>query len=445
MTSDWSMRAFTAWDRAAGAASLLLSDDLVVRWASSSFVRMFGHDPVGSSALDLLHPEDLPFALSVLELHVTNGPYDGEAGLDDVMPPSGEVRVRSATGDWTPTVVRIDNHLDDPDIGALAVYASRAADQSGLSLALDAIGRAAPVDETLLAVLDYIVQDSVQPIQDGTAVVRFDEDGGRHIVSHADPRTHHLLFGDEAIALERSANIVTITLVKDMPDGPMRRCATERGLSCLWAVHVGEPGKELGIVLCWSAWSFAMELRPHMHFSIGSDVVRLALHESRRLDALRRHATIDPLTGVYNRAGLTEAFVTLNAQDPSCVGAVFIDLDDFKLVNDAHGHSVGDQVLAEVAARLQEVVRAGDVVARVGGDEFVLVCIGVDPSVMQSVADRVERAFALDVPTDAGWLSIKASVGTSSLTEPDDLATLLRSADDEQYRVKRMAKLADRT
>jgi diguanylate cyclase (GGDEF)-like protein len=96
-----------------------------------------------------------------------------------------------------------------------------------------------------------------------------------------------------------------------------------------------------------------------------------------------------------------------------------------------------------VAARLQEVVRAGDAVARIGGDEFVLVCTGADPSAMRSVADRVERAFALEVHTDAGWLSVKASVGTSSLADPDDLATLLRSADDEQYRVKRMAKLAE--
>jgi diguanylate cyclase (GGDEF)-like protein len=432
-----------AWDRAAGAASVLLSEDLVVRWASTSFVRMFGYDPVGSSALDLLHPDDLPFALSVLELHVADDACDCEPGADDVVSPSGEVRIRSASGDWTPIVVRIDNHLDDPDIGALAVHASRAADQSGLSRALDAIGRGAPVDETLLAVLDYIVQDSVQPIQDGAAVVRFDDGGRRHVVSHADPTVHHLLFGDEAVALERSDDAITITLVENMPDGPMKSCAVERGLSCLWAVHIGEPGDELGVVFCWSAWSYAMELRPHMHFSIGSDVVRLALHEHRRLEALRRHASVDPLTGVYNRAGLADAFVALSSEDPTRVGAVFIDLDDFKLVNDAHGHSVGDEVLVEVAARLQDVVRTGDVVARVGGDEFVLVCTGADRAAMRSMADRVEQAFAVDVHTDAGWLSVKASVGTSSLTDPDDLATLLRSADDEQYRAKRMAKLAE--
>jgi diguanylate cyclase (GGDEF)-like protein len=423
----------------------LLSEDLVVRWASTSFVRMFGYDPVGSSALDLLHPDDLPFALSVLELHVADDPCDCDPLADDVVPPSGEVRVRSASGDWTPTLVRIDNHLDDPDVGALAVYASRATDQSGLSRALDAIGRAAPVDETLLAVLDYMGQDSLQPVSDGAAVVRYDDDGRRHVVSHADPAVHHLLFGVEATSLDTSADPVTITLVEDMPDGPMKRCAVERGLTCLWSVHIGEPNAVLGIVLCWSTWTYAMELRPHMHFSIGSDVVRLALHEHRRLEVLRRHATIDPLTGVYNRAGLADAFTALDTGASTRVGAVFIDLDDFKLVNDAHGHSVGDQVLVEVAARLQEVVRAGDAVARIGGDEFVLVCTGADRSAMRSMADRVERAFASDVHTDVGWLSVRASVGTSSIADPHDLATLLRSADDEQYRVKRMAKLAEHT
>jgi diguanylate cyclase (GGDEF)-like protein len=422
---------------------VLLSEDLVVRWASTSFVRMFGYDPVGSSALELLHPDDLPFALSVLELHVADDPCDCEPLAGDVVSPSGEVRIRSARDGWTPTLVRIDNHLDDPDIGALAVYASRAADQSGLSRALDAIGRAAPVDETLLAVLDYMVQDSVQPIQDGAAVVRYDVDGGRHVVSHADPDVHHLLFGDEAVALDRSSDPVTITLVDDMPDGPMKRCAIERGLTCLWAVHIGDPAAELGVVFCWSTWTYAIELRPHMHFSIGSDVVRLALHEHRRLETLRRHATLDPLTGVYNRAGLTDAFLALNTEDPSRVGAVFIDLDDFKLINDAHGHSVGDQVLVEVASRLQDVVRTGDAVARIGGDEFVLVCTGADRPAMRSMAARVEQAFAVDVYTDAGWLSVKASVGTSSIDDPDDLTSLLRSADDEQYRVKRMAKLAE--
>lgn len=415
-----------------------------MRWASSSFVRMFGYDPVGASALELVHPDDLPFALSVLELHVADEPCDCDP-TDDVVSPSGEVRVRSSTGAWTPTVVRIDNHLADPDIGALAVYASRATDQSGLSRALDAIGRAAPVDETLLAVLDYMAQDSLQPVSDGAAVVRCDDDGRRHVVSHADPALHHLLFGDEAISLDRSSDPVTITLVEDMPDGPMKRCAIERGLRCLWSVHIGEPDAVIGVVLCWSTWAYAMELRPHMHFSIGSDVVRLALHEHRRLEALRRHATVDPLTGVYNRAGLAEAFIALNAEDPTRVGAVFIDLDDFKLVNDAHGHAIGDQVLVEVAARLQDVVRNGDVVARVGGDEFVLVCTGADRAAMRSMADRVEQAFAVDVPTEAGWLSVRASIGTSTLTDPDDLSTLLRSADDEQYRAKRMAKLADHT
>lgn len=444
MTSEWSTRAFTAWDRAAGAACALLSEDLVVRWASSSFVRMFGYDPVGSSGLDLVHPDDLPFALSVLELHVADEPCDCEP-TGDVASPSGEVRIRSSNGAWTPTLVRIDNHLDDPDIGALAVYASRATDQSGLSRALDAIGRAAPVDETLLAVLDYMAQDSLQSVSDSSAVVRYDTDGSRHVISHADPAVHHLLFGEEAASLDRSSEPVTITLVEDMPDGPMKRCAIERGLRCLWSVHIGEPDAVIGVVLCWSTWAYAMELRPHMNFSVGSDVVRLALHEHRRLEMLRRHATIDPLTGVYNRAGLAEAFIALNAEDPTRVGAVFIDLDDFKLVNDAYGHSVGDQVLVEVAARLQDVVRTGDVVARVGGDEFVLVCTGADRAAMRSMADRVEQAFAVDVHTDVGWLGVKASVGTSSLTDPDDLSTLLRSADDEQYRVKRMAKLVERS
>jgi diguanylate cyclase (GGDEF)-like protein len=173
----------------------------------------------------------------------------------------------------------------------------------------------------------------------------------------------------------------------------------------------------------------------------------LELERMQRDTALaRRAATEDALTGVGNRRALDEALQSLRDEPPGRQGPVratsllLIDLDDFKAVNDTYGHAVGDAVLREVAAAIRSVARTGDLVARIGGDEFVVLAHNLDTVGALRLADRVTEAIAdiERVPSAAG-LRLSASVGAATATDPGALEDLLSRADAGMYDVKRVA------
>jgi diguanylate cyclase (GGDEF)-like protein len=116
---------------------------------------------------------------------------------------------------------------------------------------------------------------------------------------------------------------------------------------------------------------------------------------------------------------------------------LFLDLDQFKAVNDAQGHQTGDRLLVEVANRLRGVVRPEDTVARLGGDEFVIVCQATDTGAAQRVASRVERELARPLDLGGGALHLTASIGiaVSPPLEPN-AESLLRHADAAMYEAK---------
>jgi diguanylate cyclase (GGDEF)-like protein/PAS domain S-box-containing protein len=151
---------------------------------------------------------------------------------------------------------------------------------------------------------------------------------------------------------------------------------------------------------------------------------------------LTHAATHDDLTELPNRAALVERLDDLLVgASPGQVSVLFIDLDNFKIVNDSLGHGVGDQLLREIARRLREVTRDSDRLARFGGDEFVVfVDGGVDPAI---VAERLRRAVQRPVTIEGHDLVITASIGFAlnsavGLTADE----LLRDADAAMYRAK---------
>ena len=122
------------------------------------------------------------------------------------------------------------------------------------------------------------------------------------------------------------------------------------------------------------------------------------------------------------------------------VGVLVIDVDNFKLVNDAHGHRVGDEVLVEVVSRLHHTVRPEDTVARWGGEEFLILCPAADTvESVRDIADRVGAAVSgRPIATTAGSLAITVSVG--AITSPctaDTVDVLLDAADDALRAAKR--------
>lgn len=157
---------------------------------------------------------------------------------------------------------------------------------------------------------------------------------------------------------------------------------------------------------------------------------------------LREQAYTDVLTGLPNRQAFVEELERRFRQPEARVGALFIDLDDFKIVNDSLGHAAGDQLLYIVAARLRAAVREGDLVARLGGDEFaVLVSCENDAAAASVVADKVLAALDDDVLLDGTRMTVDCSVGVAVAGAGVDSADdLLRDADFAMYMAKGRGK-----
>jgi cyclic di-GMP phosphodiesterase Gmr len=139
---------------------------------------------------------------------------------------------------------------------------------------------------------------------------------------------------------------------------------------------------------------------------------------------------------VLNRRGLFEVIAARGGPGSGHFGILFCDVDDFKAVHDEHGHAVGDQVLVEVASRLIGLTRSDDLVARFGGDEFVVFCPEADEGALTTLAQRIEERMRAPLQTSNQPLTIKVSVGGATGRAGDDLDDLLARADQNMYGVK---------
>lgn len=168
-------------------------------------------------------------------------------------------------------------------------------------------------------------------------------------------------------------------------------------------------------------------------------VAAMVIEGTRRgLSATAYAANRDPLTGLLNRRGLhAETELALaRSPDGSYLAVVVIDLDGFKQLNDVHGHGAGDATLRAVAKQLTDLIRTRDMVARAGGDEFILVAALPNKRDLDSFVRRVQ---GLTLYNPAG-VALRSSVGVTweSATLDIDLEAILQRADDAMYRAKRI-------
>jgi diguanylate cyclase (GGDEF)-like protein/PAS domain S-box-containing protein len=163
-------------------------------------------------------------------------------------------------------------------------------------------------------------------------------------------------------------------------------------------------------------------------------------------EQLTHQAFHDPVTGLANRALFAERVrhaIARTRREHHSVAVVFLDLDDFKTINDSLGHAAGDEVLAEVAKRLATSIRASDTAARFGGDEFALLLEDIE-GVQEAAdtADRVLEELALPLRVAHKELSLRCSIGISVVSDGSGAGAeeLIRDADAAMYRAKRDGK-----
>jgi diguanylate cyclase (GGDEF)-like protein len=155
---------------------------------------------------------------------------------------------------------------------------------------------------------------------------------------------------------------------------------------------------------------------------------------------LRQHAMTDPLTHLLNRRAMDielESCRSAAHRYGRSFAVVMADIDHFKRVNDVHGHDIGDQVLATVAARINDNVRKGDRCSRWGGEEFLILLHGAGPENAMAVAEKLRHAIAgTPIVTSAGPLDITMSFGVAPYHHGDRIDTLTVRADESLYRAK---------
>jgi diguanylate cyclase (GGDEF)-like protein/PAS domain S-box-containing protein len=272
-------------------------------------------------------------------------------------------------------------------------------------------------------------------VQSGSDVIVLVEHGGA--VRYASPSSERVL----GLAPERLTGELLLDLVhpSDAPRLAERLARAFDGQDA--------PAVEVRLRTSAGSWQWVESLASLP--SVDEDGVACVVVTSRDVserrgleEQLTSQALHDPLTGLANRRrALREGMADARVEQPPEVAVLFLDLDDFKVVNDSLGHSAGDQLLVVLAARLQSAVRAGDTVARLGGDEFaVLLQDDVTPATAEATAERLVEALQQPVVIGSTELRTRASIGIAPAQAGDSGEDVLRNADLAMYMAKGAGK-----
>ena len=250
-------------------------------------------------------------------------------------------------------------------------------------------------------------------------------------------RTVAEVFGDEAYArmrqdIERCIDGQTVEFEFTNAEGARRRTMH---VSCV--PHLGSAGEVLGFYMLANDVTALKRAQEELRFA----AVQLQ-HDARRLEFLAHH---DTLTGLPNRAMFAdrarEAVAHARRHDKTSA-FLFLDMDNFKQVNDTLGHEVGDGLLKVTSARLRASVRGDDFVARIGGDEFCVLLQDIaEPREAAAVAQKLLNELAKPCHVGEHEVSSGASIGIACVPQDgDDVGTLLRLADHAMYRAKQLGR-----
>ncbi|MGY6499768.1 MAG: putative bifunctional diguanylate cyclase/phosphodiesterase [Acidimicrobiales bacterium] len=425
----------------------VVAPDGTLRAVSPSIEQRLGHRAgslVGApvSSLFVADPADVP--AEVLDR------------VFSVPGPHGPLVLQAMTADGRSRTVEaiIDNRLDVEGIGAVVVTAvdlterhmfeASLAEQRSL---LEVIARGA----SLNSIADRITERVETWLPDAVSAVLFCDEGSRWRVASAptmpDALSAVFAIPDRGVGVSRPlASLPFAVTAVDVADPfwfSMRAACRATGIEMLWI----RPFAQLGSDVPSGAIVVARTDRRHLDDSEvdlveqSAHLAAIAVERWATTAALEHQALHDDLTGLPNRILLADRIEqALGRVDRvrSQVAVLFVDLDRFKHINDSLGHATGDGVLTEIGARLQSVLRVGDTVGRLGGDEFLMVCTDVGgPVDAMAIAQRAVDVLRDPVASAGNEVIVRASIGVALADRADITADeIIRNADHAMYRAK---------
>jgi diguanylate cyclase (GGDEF)-like protein/PAS domain S-box-containing protein len=425
----------------------------MLRYVSPALSRMLGYPPEvfrDAHILDGTHPDDRE---TVNKVHADTLANPGHTL-------TFTARGRNREGEWRWFETTCTNHLGEPGIdgivGNLRDVTERmraAALQAGESRVIELIAKQSSLD----VVLSELIRTFEGQVLDGRGSIRVLDTTGTRLCGAVAPtlpvefvRSIDMLADEHGLPVEIigdagphvMADIAADTASQQV--GPLAALAADHHVKSLWMMPILTPDTT-NLLGTFTVFGSRVREPTANELALTTRAAALAAVAIDRADAddrLQHQAMHDPLTGLANRSlvldRLGQALLRLDRKGSS-VAALFLDLDRFKMINDSLGHDAGDEVLIEVGRRLTNAMRTGDTVARFGGDEFVVVCEGVDNTrAVMLAAERITEALAEPFPVARGEVNVlTASIGIAMSQVPTDRAeSLLRDADAAMYRAK---------
>lgn len=407
-----------------------------ISWIGRSSLAVLGHpadELVGRSALDLLHPDDGPVLVGTLAETARNS----EERILAV------VRVRHADGHWITLEFGGIDLRDVDGEGTFLVWGRSYESASRLTAFLEALLAGQDLGLLLAQVVDWC--DALAPYSNSLVLGR-DEDG-RYSVAAASTALPPALGVDLVLDAPETARWLE-GLGRRGPQqfaaaalpGTLPETTARAGIHAAWisAVDAGDQDRPDGLVISWRLRPGEMMATHQRHLLETCRLIQVAFEWSRSHQDLLAAATTDALTGLANRTQLRSRVAV---DDSRLAALLFCDLDDFKGLNDEHGHAVGDLVLRGVAERMAASLRPEDLLVRLGGDEFAVWCSDLrDPAQAEAIAARLLAALEDPVEIDGVRYQTGCSIGIAVVDDEAgaarDVDRLLVLADQALYRAK---------
>ncbi|HEY3673708.1 MAG TPA: EAL domain-containing protein [Acidimicrobiia bacterium] len=429
---------------------IVLSDRGVVTYISPAIDAVFGKTAeslIGTSFVDYLDEDGIAQSMA---LHDTLLAHPAQPVPTEFRVPDGE-EWRWIEATWT-------NQLREPAVRGFVGNLRDITDRKRANAfgaaethVLELILSGAPVPETLTR----IVRALETYIPDGAGSIRLLAAESRILECVAAPSLPadyvtevkgHTTAADVETFLSATETSVLRDIEHEGARPELNALCIRNGLLGIWSAPIRSPdGTEfLGLFSFFVRTVRTPRASELAILERARDLASLAIDRDARTKELGRLALHDTLTGLPNRAlaqdRLEHALDRLaQTEDDSLVAVLFVDLDRFKLVNDGLGHDAGDELLVAVSRRLAASVRRQDTVARIGGDEFVVLCEDLrDEDQAIELADRAAQAFTEPFALSRAEVTVSASIGVAVTNRSSDRASnLLQDADAAMYRAKR--------